>query len=213
MKHKTIILFYGLFICLLLSSAGLISAKNFSEMTGSFIYLPLIFYFASQLLVNRSSKKFQEKPKKILSSIPTRISETIIPEEIIPGVNDQDKRLFLKLIGSAGFSLLLMALFTKKAQAAFFGSVPGPGTVSIKNSAGIKIDPAEEHPTDGYEVAEIDDSSTPSYYGFLKKTGAWYVMKENSSGAYRYAKGSSSFSTNWSNRASLTYDYFDSVFG
>ncbi len=106
-----------------------------------------------------------------------------------------------------------MAMFTKKAQAAFFGSVPGPGTVAIKNSAGVQIDPAEAHPTDGYEITEIDDTSSPAYYGFLKKNGYWYIMKEDSTGAYRYSKGTTAFTTNWTNRASLTYDYFNSIFG
>jgi hypothetical protein len=37
-------------------------------------------------------------------------------------------------------------------------------------------------------------------------------MSEDSSSNFRYTKGSSSFSTNWTGRAGLTYDYFDSVF-
>lgn len=61
-----------------------------------------------------------------------------------------------------------------------------------------------------YKVSDID-SSTPSYYGFIKFDGSWYIMKE-SSGTYRYVKGASSYSTNWTNRASLTYDYYDQVF-
>ena len=41
------------------------------------------------------------------------------------------------------------------------------------------------------------------YYGFVDKTGAWFIMKEESSGAYRYTKGDSNFSTNWTTRNSL----------
>jgi len=100
----------------------------------------------------------------------------------------------------------------KSAQAAFFGSVPGPGTVSVKNIAGDTIDPAEKLPTDGYTITEVDDSGTDSYYGFVDKTGAWYITKEFATGAYRYAKGATGFTTNWGNRTSLTYDYFDNVF-
>lgn len=211
MKNKQIILAYGLFICLILTFVGIFSAKNFEELLSSFVYLPLIFYFATQLLTKNHSKPKAVAPPK------SKTSNTITPTEVtaMPDfqVADNDKRLFLKLIGSAGFSLLFMALFTKKAQASFFGSVPGPGTVSIKNAAGVKIDPAEEHPTDGYEIADIDDTSSPAYYGFLKSNGSWYIMREDSSGAYRYCKGSSTFSTNWTNRATLTYDYFNSIFG
>lgn len=165
-------------------------------------------------MIKPSSKKVSSKNKgSSLQIINTSDQSAIVPEEIPLGVADGDKRLFLKLIGSTGFSLLLMALFTKKAQAAFFGSVPGPGVVAIKDSAGNKIDPAEKNPTDGYEITEIDDAGSPAYYGFVKKTGAWYVMLEDSSGGYRYAKGSNNFSVNWAGRALLSYDYFDVVFG
>ncbi len=212
MKSKQIILYYGLFICLLLTIAGIISAKNFNDLLSSFIYIPLIFFFTTQLLHKKVTTKKQTP--KITKPASTKV---ITPTQIIssdtPNIADNDKRLFLKLVGSAGFSLLFMAMFTKKAQAAFFGSVPGPGTVAIKNTAGVQIDPSQEHPTDGYEITEIDDASSPSYYGFLKKNGNWYIMKEDSTGAYRYSKGTTAFTTNWTNRASLTYDYFNSIFG
>ncbi len=213
MKNTSIILYYGLFICLVLTITGIISAKEVNDLLASFIYLPLIFYFSIQIINQRIKNKPPEvKNKKGYRKQQSK--EVIYPTQIEnPNVSDNDKRLFLKLIGSAGFSLLFMALFTKKAQAAFFGSVPGPGVVSVKNIAGEKIDPAESHPTDGYEITEIDDASSPAYYGFLKKNGYWYIMKEDSTGAYRYSKGTSSFSTNWTNRASLTYNYFDNVFG
>ncbi len=212
MKSKQIILYYGLFICLLLTIAGIVSAKNFNDLLSSFIYIPLIFFFATQLLQKKIAT--QKQSARVSKQPATKV---ITPTQIISDPNspiaDNDKRLFLKLVGSAGFSLLFMAMFTKKAQAAFFGSVPGPGTVAIKNSAGVQIDPAEAHPTDGYEITEIDDTSSPAYYGFLKKNGYWYIMKEDSAGAYRYSKGTTSFTTNWTNRAGLTYDYFNSIFG
>ncbi len=212
MKSKQIILYYGLFICLLLTIAGIISAKNFNDLLSSFIYIPLIFFFITQLLYKKSVTQ-KQTPKTSAKTISKVITPTQIVSTSESSIADNDKRLFLKLIGSAGFSLLFMAMFTKKAQAAFFGSVPGPGTVAIKNSAGVQIDPAEAHPTDGYEITEIDDTSSPAYYGFLKKNGYWYIMKEDSTGAYRYSKGTTAFTTNWTNRASLTYDYFNSIFG
>ncbi len=209
MKSGNILIGYGLFVSLALTLINVFTAKNTDQLLVSFIYLPLVFYFASRLIKNL--KPTVKKPVKVKTKtvyLPTPESPAIVKD-----VADNDRRLFLKLIGSAGFSLLLMAMFTKKAQAAFFGSVPGPGVVAIKNSAGVQIDPAEAHPTDGYEIAQLDDASLPAYYGFLRKTGAWYIMKEDSAGAYRYSKGTTAFSTNWTNRASLTYDYFNSVFG
>lgn len=130
-----------------------------------------------------------------------------------PTVSDSNRRLFLRLAGSSGIAIFLLAVFGKKsAQAAFFGSVPGPGTVAVKNIAGATIDPAEKQSTDGYEISEVDDASTPAYYGFVHQTGAWYITKEDSSGGYRYAKGASDFATSWTGRAALSYDYFDNVF-
>lgn len=215
MKSNRILIIYSFFICLFLTVIGIFSAKNTNQLLTSFIYLPLIFYFGTKMLhfIKPSTHKTVVKKKKSsLPAVSTDKEKAIVPE-IVPGVADNDKRLFLKLIGSSGVSLLLMALFTKKAQAAFFGSVPGPGVVAIKDSAGNKIDPAEKNPTDGYEITEIDDSSSPAYYGFVKKTGAWYIMEEDSTGAYRYAKGDSLFSVAWEGKELLTYGYFNNVFG
>jgi hypothetical protein len=126
---------------------------------------------------------------------------------------DIDRRTFLKLIGSAGMTLFLFSIFTKKAQAAFFGSNPGPGIVGIKDSEGTLIDPAIKHPTDGYKIAELDDS-TPAYYGFVDKDGNWFIMKE-ASGQYKYYKKlptDDDFGTEWPNRGGFSYQYFDAIF-
>lgn len=215
MKPNKILIIYSFFICLFLTIVGIFSAKNVTQLLSSFIFLPLIFYFGTRMLRFFKPVPKKQITKKKTSALQTAVSnhQTAIEPEIIPGVADNDKRLFLKLIGSSGISLLLMALFTKKAQAAFFGSVPGPGVVAIKDSAGNKIDPAEKNPTDGYEITEIDDTSSPAYYGFVKKTGAWYIMQEDSTGAYRYTKGDSGFSTAWTGKAGLNYGYFNSIFG
>ncbi len=145
----------------------------------------------------------------VVQSIPSPLSSQTIEEPI--GI-DQDRRKFIKLIGSAGLSVFVMSLFTKKAQAAFFGSVPGPGTVALKDpETGQQISPAIRTPTDGYKISQIDDS-TPAYYGFVNKEGEWFIMREDTSGNYRYTKGATNFNTNWTNRASLSYDYFDIIF-
>jgi hypothetical protein len=139
--------------------------------------------------------------------------EIVSEETIFSSVQDNQKRQFLKIIGGSGASLLMMLFFMpKQANAAFFGSTPGPGVVGVKDSSGNKIDPAEKKPTDGYSISELDDSSSPSYYGFVHKNGSWYISRESATGTYRYSKGSSDFSTNWTNRASLSYNTFDVVF-
>lgn len=67
---------------------------------------------------------------------------------------------------------------------------------------------------DRYKVAGVDDGGVIKYYGYLSITGAWYILAEDTTAkTYKYAKGVSGFGTNWSNRASLTYDFYNEVFG
>ena len=69
--------------------------------------------------------------------------------------------------------------------------------------------------TVGYTLADEDDSVIPSYYGYLRSDGAWYIKQYAASGAnytLRYVAGTSGYSTNWTNRTSLVYDYYNNVF-
>ena len=219
MKTDKVVIIYCFAICFFLLLAGVLSAKNTQELLNSFIYLPLVFYFGLKLLFYKHKVTLVKRVvplnknnHTISVNKPTPAEATVINPEPVK-VADNDKRLFLKLIGSAGVSLLFMAMFTKKAQASFFGSAPvGPSTVGLKDSLGNKIDPAEKKPTDGYEISNIDDAGNPQYYGFIKKTGAWYIMQKNS-GSFLYAKGNDSYTTNWAARGALTYDYYNTVFG
>jgi len=205
---KKILIYYNFVIVSVIVVAGFLTASTTTQLVVAILFFPLLAYFAIKVFP-RSSRAV---------NLPTEAKVVVLDKETMPEVAklkkagvDIDRRAFLKLIGTAGISLFMFSLFTKRAEAAFFGSVPGPGTVSIKDSAGNKIDPAEKKPTDGYNITDVDDSS-PAYYGFLNKSGAWFIQKEGTSGDYRYVKGSSNYSTNWTGRAGLTYDYFDNVF-
>lgn len=207
--------YYGFIVVAVMTISGLLGAKNIPQMISGIIFLPLALYFILRVLPKR--KRAINIPAIVLepgelkqrSPADKQSFSTNKSPEKLPRI-DIDRRQFLKLISSAGLSLFLFSIFAKKAQAAFFGSVPGPGTVAVKDTSGAQIDPAIKTPTDGYKITQIDDS-TPAYYGYLDKSSQWFIMQENS-GAYRYAKGTSAFSTNWTNRASLPYDYFDAVF-
>jgi hypothetical protein len=203
------IVYYSFIITFIMVVMGFISAQNVPHLVSSILFFPLALYFWLQVFPQRKRAINLEKVKVKEDKIAKANEEVeLIEEGEVEGV-DQDRRAFLKIIGSAGLSLFMMAIFTKKAEAAFFGSVPGPGTVAIKDASGHLINPAEKQPTDGYKISRIDDS-TPSYYGFTNKDGAWFIMKEDSSGNYTYATGSTNFASNWANRASLTYgEYFD----
>lgn len=67
----------------------------------------------------------------------------------------------------------------------------------------------------GYFISDKDDDVSPNYYGFVDKDGNWYILKEIISAGndtYRYIKGVSEYTTNWTGRAGLTYDYFYNTF-
>ena len=66
-------------------------------------------------------------------------------------------------------------------------------------------------PLDNYEVSDRDEASSPAYYGYLALDGSWYIMKTTTS-EIRYSKGSTDYATNWTNRASLTYDTISNTF-
>jgi hypothetical protein len=213
---KKLFIFYNFVILTVMTAMGFLGALSYAQLIPAILFFPLAIYFF--LMVIPTSSKSPKLPtiKELRTSKAKPVIATAVvhKEEDRAGV-DKNRRMFLKLIGSAGLSLFLFSVFTKKAEAAFFGSAPGPGTVAIKNSSGVQIDPAEKQPTDGYKITEVDDTSVPAYYGYVDKTGAWFIMQEDASGHYRYARGTSDFTnavTGWPNRASLTYGYFDATF-
>ena len=71
---------------------------------------------------------------------------------------------------------------------------------------------------DGYKAhdqAQHSSNANITYYGFLNRLGEWYIMEQTISGttfSYRFAKGSSAYTTNWTNRESLTYGYLNVIF-
>ncbi len=219
-----LIVLYNVFALTILAFVGFIDAQSFPQLVSSVLFFPLTAYFWRMILPStRHALPKVEAQSQPLSPLATvkkgskhatkseKLTPVLEPESVTSGKFDINRRMFLRLIGSAGVSVFLLSIFTGKADAAFFGSVPGPGTVGVKDSSGTLIDPSEKLPTDGYNITEVDDS-IPAYYGYVEKNGAWYIIKEDSSGAYRYAKGASNFSTSWTGRAALSYDYFNAVF-
>ena len=67
-----------------------------------------------------------------------------------------------------------------------------------------------------YKPADHDRTGSIIYSGHTDRFGNWYIRKDNntnrSNSSMRYARGSSDYSTNWTNRANLTYNYFHEVF-
>lgn len=181
-RKLKLLLYYDFILITIMAVMGFVAINSFPQLVSALIFLPLALYFWTLVLPKRSEKLLVFEPLQVE------------PAEKFDF--DFDRRAFLKLIGSAGVGLFMFSIFTRRAEAAFFGSAPTQGTVTL---------------ADGYKISEIDDSS-PAYYGFIDKTGKWFITKEESSGAYRYTRGDTDFSTSWPNRASLTYDYYDAIF-
>ena len=201
---KGLVIFYSFLISTFMTVAGFMDTKSYPELISAVIFFPIAFYFGMLILPKKRQAKIVIDP--VLDIIPDSLNKVKNKDY------DPERRKFLKLIGAAVGSLFLMTIFTKSTEAAFFGSMPGPGTVAVKNLAGAQINPAEQKPTDGYNITEIDDLLTDTYYGYVNKDGAWYIQKETASGAYRYIKGTTDFTTNWTGRTGLTYDYFNNIF-
>ena len=82
-------------------------------------------------------------------------------------------------------------------------------TDDITNSQSIDI---ESSILSSYEPTRTDDSTTTQYFGFIKTDGSWYIMKiDSTTGIIIYTNGTTDFTTNWTNRATLTYVEFNSL--
>lgn len=229
---KQLLILYCLIITAIFLVAGLLVSEQPNQYLYSLMFAPLVIFFARQLAIPyvqasdqptaririprsklQSPKKAKPSPKSSQSQI-ISADEGIVEPEILSdeAIVDINKRLFLKLIGSAGLGLFVFSLFSKQSHAAFFGSMPGPGIIKLKDSSDNIIDPAQKEPTDGYEIQDVDDATTPAYYGFVDKDGRWYITKEDASGSFRYVRGATSYATNWITRDQHAYDYFNNVF-
>ena len=61
-----------------------------------------------------------------------------------PTIEDKNKRIFLKIAGIAGASIVASLLLPKKAEALIMGSAPTTGVVGVKDSTNARINPATE---------------------------------------------------------------------
>ena len=87
-------------------------------------------------------------------------------------------------------------------------------SIGIEDLTNTEINPATEDTLldikNQYKISDLADGNT-SYFGFLKSDGSWYIMSLTETEA-RYVKGDDDYSTNWTDRESLTYDYYNNIF-
>lgn len=189
-----------------------VTAKTYTQLgIAVLLYLPLAF-FALKVFPRKAWRKgLSIEFPAIKPAQKTEVQKVEVKKERVE-IADIDKRAFLKLIGAAGLSFFIFSLINRRADALFFGRAGGSGTTTTQDSTGKIIDPAERQPTDGYKISEVDDNVI-TYYGFINKDGAWFIMREDTdTRSFRYAKGDSRFPTNWSKREQLKYDYFHNTF-
>ena len=231
MKYKQLIrkiLTYCIFLIASVVMVGaFITATSYTQLALAILFYPLLVYLALKTFP-RTTKIYNQSTIPVTATIQPSVkpAEIDLPDrqaggrqaepaknENMIGITDIDKRVFLKLIGSVGFSLFLFSIFNKKAEGLFYGgAATKPGTVLLKDTAGNEINPATHQPTDGYRISEIDDNLV-TFYGFTNRDGAWFIMKEDTdTGSFRYSRGESNYPGSWTNREKLKYDYFNNVF-
>jgi hypothetical protein len=74
-------------------------------------------------------------------------------------------------------------------------------------------------PTVGYQIADKATVGDYKYFGFINSQGAWYIMREDTVNyTYRYIAGSPRseqggglYTDAWTDKANLSYDYFNKV--
>lgn len=209
---KKVITYTSFAVTSLLVILGFVTATTYTQLGIAIALYPVLAFFAYKLFMVKTGKV-----SKIPSPTPSlepegqpNIEIAEIKKEDIK-VADIDKRAFLKIIGASGISFFLLSLINRKISTPIFGNPSQTGISTLTDNAGVKINPAERLPTDGFTISEIDDRDVV-YYGFTNNYGAWFIMKENNDGSFRYAKGESKFPDNWDNRDDLTYDYYHRVF-
>lgn len=187
-----------------------VTASTFIQLAAGIVVYPLMVILGYKLFSNRM---LTYTPKSVAVQKPIdKPTEKVEAQGANIKVADIDKRLFLKLIGGTGLTLFLVSLFGKKTEDIFFKTFPTQDKISITDSEGKKITPAQNQLLDGYRIAEIEGDIV-SFYGFVNKNGDWYVLRVDTvAGSFRYAKGNKDFPLAWQNRETLEYGYFNDIF-
>ncbi len=208
--YKTLT-YFSLVIAGLLVMATFLTATTFAQLTVAILFYPLLVYFALRTFPRKNHCSVSREPTTTVQSpVITEKVEAENKENL--GVSNVDKRVFLKLIGGAGLSLLLLSILNKRGGSLFFQNLPSLEKPFLEDAANYKINASQNQSTDGYKISEIDENVV-SFYGFLHPDGAWFIMREDpDTGSFRYARGDINFPGNWINRENLNYDYFNNIF-
>lgn len=196
----------------LILAGAFITSDSYLQLGIATLLYPLMAFLFYKLFIQKAQPSVVTVPIADQSQAQNLPEKTVQIQKEVGGITDTDKRDFLKMIGAAGISFFLFSIFNRKTGSMFFQEPQKLGSTSLEDASGNKIDPAVCQPTDSYIISEIDESYV-SYYGFTNKEGGWFIMRENpDNGTFRYARGSSDFSGNWTSRENQNYDYYHNVF-
>lgn len=206
---KRLLVYYCFIITTILIVVGFFSSTTLAQFISSLVFASLGIYFLFLIL---PSSNYSFIPQPAIAG-----GQSLAVKEGESGMKlDIDRRDFIKLIGTAGVLTFVFGLFNRRGVPFFAGSTPSTvntvGTSTLTDVSGNKINPAQQSLTDNYSITEIDDATPTAFFGFINDKGQWYIMKEDATGAFRYAKGESNFEEGWARREKLTYDYFNNVF-
>ncbi|MBP6884602.1 MAG: hypothetical protein KBC17_02130 [Candidatus Pacebacteria bacterium] len=81
-------------------------------------------------------------PNQEIAESETNVVHSISSPKESRLVSDENKRIFLKILGVSGLGLIASAIFPKNADALVVGSTPTSNVVGLKNSSNTRIDPA-----------------------------------------------------------------------
>lgn len=201
--------YFGMVVAGLAVIMIFLTAKNYSQLAVAIVVYPTLIFLALLIFPRNGLRSPKITIRPPLKLNPTRVEKSE-PKAESTFVADIDRRAFIKLIGATGISFFLVSLLGRRVETAIFGNVAQPGINPTRNDNQYGL--AGPSPTDGYKISEIAEGPV-TYYGFIDKTGAWLIMREEADGSsFRYVKGSSDFPRSWANRENLRYDYFYNLF-
>jgi len=192
------LIYYCFIVTATVVGVSFFASRNLPQVVSSLVFSPMAIYFLILVWPHRKG------------ALPLKKSEFKLLPATEPKV-DVNRRDFLKLIGSAGILALILGLFGRRGGIPNLLGNANLDSVALKDTSGNIVNPAQDSPTDGYSISQIDDS-VPSYFGFVNKEGSWFIMREGEDSAFRYVKGDTNFGTSWASRSKLNYNYFDKVF-
>jgi hypothetical protein len=201
--HKSIT-YSSFFIFGIIITFLFIMSKSYEQLIIATVLYPILVVLAFRIFPRNNNESH---------TVTVELPKVNIPKFDKEDIGDSDKRDFLKLIGIAGASFFIFSILNRRVtNLPFIKKVAGSETTGLEDVKGNLIDPAQTQPTDGYIISEVDDNAI-TFYGFVKKGGAWFIMREDTdSGSFRYTKGDEDFSNNWTSREALVYDYYSNVF-